>query len=66
MKTTKRMDAGEIRELIVERYGQVLTYGGAYSTWRRGMRWVMVLSRLTGLIQSEILRTVQSDYQASL
>lgn len=59
----QRMDAGEMRELVTTQYGAVLTFGGSYDAWRRGMRWIRTIARITGIPQAMILLTVCADYR---
>lgn len=63
MTRPRSIDAGEMRELVTKRYGAVLTFGGSFDAWRRGMRLVRVIARITGIPQATILRTICADYR---
>lgn len=59
MKPTWEMDAGELREYVVERYGQTLLVGGA--RYFDAMRWVRRLATKAGLPPDEVLADVLAD-----
>lgn len=63
---TRRINAGEIRGMVTTRYGAVLTFGGSYDMWSRGIRWTRTLARITGIPQSVILLTICADYREML
>ncbi len=62
MKPTWLMDAGELREYVVERHGQTLLVGG--SRYFDAMRWVRRLAALAGLPPDEVLVDVLADAAA--
>lgn len=62
MKPTWEMDAGELREYVVERHGQTLLCGGA--RYHEARRWVRRLAALAGLPPDEVLVDVLADAAA--
>ena len=52
--------------MVTTRYGAVLTFGGSYDMWSRGIRWTRTLARITGIPQSVILLTICADYREML
>ncbi len=62
MKPTWMMDAGELREYVVERHGQTLLCGGA--RYHEARRWVRRLAKRAGLPPGEVLADVLSDAEA--
>lgn len=66
MNTTTRptwmMDAGELREYVVERHGQTLLCGG--TRYHEAQRWVDRLARRAGLPKDEVLADVLADTEA--
>lgn len=62
MKPTWMMDAGELREYVVEHHGQTLLGGGA--RYHQARQWVARLARRAGLPQDEVLADVLADAEA--
>ena len=62
MKPTWLMDAGELREWVVERFGQQLVVGGPRVS--EGLRWVRRLAQRAGLPYDEVLADVVADAEA--
>lgn len=59
MKPTWMMDAGELREYVVERHGQTLLCGGA--RYHEARRWVRRLAARAGLTPEEVHADVLAD-----
>ncbi|MCE7937061.1 MAG: hypothetical protein DYG90_00375 [Chloroflexi bacterium CFX6] len=62
MKPTWMMDAGELREYVVERHGQTLLVGG--TRYHEARRWVTRLARRAGLPPDVVLADVLADAEA--
>ena len=62
MKPTWLMDAGELREWVVERFGQQLVVGGPRID--EGLRWVRRLAQRAGLPYDEVPADVVADAEA--
>lgn len=56
-----RMDAGELREYIVNKYGNVLLYGGTGEKYWRMYRLIRKLSKLSKIPMEKIIRHLKAD-----
>lgn len=55
-------DAGQYRDLIVRKYGNVVTYGGSYQRWNAARKAMASLAKITGLTIEQVIADIQADY----
>ena len=59
----ERIDAMEMRENIVSRFGQTLVYGGSPENMNKGVRKVRLLADVTGISFDELMEDIKEDVE---